>query len=107
MMLMAMAALSASCVTGKQLPREQLTDPGALLFNGYTRGDVDCFTCHNGDGLGARGPGLTRRVPALSDEKFRKLVKEGGRWMPSFGDKVTDEDVTALLGWLRKTFPGN
>ena len=45
-----------------------ITNPGALLFNGYTEREVDCYRCHNGDGAVTwRGPALSKRVPKLSD----------------------------------------
>lgn len=104
--VMMLALWTSACAVGVQLPREELTSPGALLFNGYTNPKVDCFRCHNGDGKGARGPSLIKRVPASSDEELRKVVTKGGRRMPSFGEKVSDDEVTQLVEWLRQAFPG-
>jgi mono/diheme cytochrome c family protein len=96
---------AASCA-GVPLPRESLDNPGALLFNGYTKDKVDCFRCHNGDGRGSgRGPSLAARVPKKSDERLGKVIREGDGPMPGFKDSLTDEEVGQLLGWLRASFP--
>ncbi len=95
--------LSFSCA-GVPLPREQLTDPGALLFNGYTRGTVDCFHCHNGDAKGARGPSLEHRVPRLGATGITKVIKNGSGFMPKYAD-MTDDEILQVVGWLKTTFP--
>jgi mono/diheme cytochrome c family protein len=96
---------AASCA-GVPLPKESLSDPGALLFNGYTKEKVDCFRCHNGNGQGSgRGPSLAAKVPKKSDERLGKVIREGEGFMPDFKDNLTDEEVGQLIGWLRASFP--
>ncbi len=106
---MTLAAASAVMVfsgcAGVPLPRESLTDPGALLFNGYTKPEVNCFHCHNGDGHGARGPNLTGRVPGLTDEGIKNTIVDGKGFMPGFKGKITDEDIAQITTWLRASFP--
>ena len=95
----------ACAPAGKQLPREQVTEPAAALFNGYTKPEVDCYRCHGGDGLGAgRGPSLAERVPGLSDDEVRRTILEGPGKMPSFRDKLTDPELDQLVEWLRRRF---
>jgi mono/diheme cytochrome c family protein len=97
--------LASSCA-GVQLRREALSEPGALLFNGYTRDAVDCWRCHGGDGAGAaRGPGLASRVPKKSDERLALIIREGKGTMPGFQRVLSDDEVTQLVAWLRAAFP--
>jgi mono/diheme cytochrome c family protein len=107
-MRLAIAALALAAFTtcaGVQLPKESLSDPGALLFNGYVDDKVDCWNCHNGNGQGAgRGPNLANRVPKKSDERIHKVIKEGSGFMPAFRN-LSEEQVTQLISWLRTTFP--
>ncbi|MEW5737599.1 MAG: cytochrome c [Myxococcota bacterium] len=101
----AVLLLATSCA-GVPLPKESLSDPGALLFNGYTKEKVDCFRCHNGNAQGSgRGPGLATRVPKKSDERLGKVIREGEGFMPSYKDDLTDEEVAQVIGWLRASFP--
>jgi mono/diheme cytochrome c family protein len=102
-------ALGAGCAaTTTQLPREQLTDPGALLFNGYARPEVGCHKCHGGDGRGAaKGPSLEKRVPKYSAAELVSIIREGSKKMPKFGpNKATDDEVQALVAWMQAAFPG-
>lgn len=100
------SAFVVSSCAGVQLPKDSLADPGALLFNGYTHEKVDCWRCHNGDGLGsAKGPGLALRVPKKSDERLAQVIREGKGRMPGFKDDLSDDEVTQLVAWLRGAFP--
>ena len=78
-----------------------------------------CATCHGADGRGSwratlfliRPGDLTdpRRTAALTDDYLFGLVKHGGApigqpGMPAFGFHLTDEQIRALVAYLR-TFP--
>ena len=79
---------------------------GRELFNGWVRPEVNCYTCHNGDGAGTwRGPNLGKRVPKLTDAEIASTIAEGPGLMPSFKGKVDGEDVRDLTAWLRAQFP--
>jgi mono/diheme cytochrome c family protein len=100
----ALLALASGCA-GVPVPKDKLTDPGALLFNGYANKDVDCYHCHNGDGSGTlRGPDLGKKVPTDSDEEIKKTILEGKAIMPSYKGKLSDEELGQLTTWLRATF---
>lgn len=102
--LLVLSLLSTACA-GIPLPRETLTDPGALLFNGYTTPKVDCFRCHNGDGKGAWGPSLVKRVPALKAEKVARVIRQGDGVMPKYEASVlSDAELQQLVDWLKATF---
>ena len=74
------------------------------MFNGYVKKDVNCFSCHNGDGKGANGPNLAERVPKLSDAAIRRAINDGPSYMPSFRDKLTDAEEQEIIAWLRQRF---
>jgi mono/diheme cytochrome c family protein len=95
----------AACA-GTQIPKQQITTPGQALFNGQVKTDVNCYSCHNGDGSGTlRGPNLAKRVPKLTDQEIAAAIASGPGLMPSFKDKVTDEEVKEITAWLRSRFP--
>ena len=72
---------------------------GAVLFR-----DKGCTYCH---GVGAVG---TKKAPPLTDlykdktatpEKLTSQILDGGQKMPPFRDSVTDDEVAALIAYLR------
>ena len=100
-----LAVFAIGCHTGNALPPESLQSPGGKLFNGYTKPDVKCFSCHNGDGEGANGPNLGERVPKLSDDGILKAINEGPSYMPSFRNDLTEQEKRDIIAWLRERFP--
>jgi mono/diheme cytochrome c family protein len=94
----------ASCA-GVPLPKEGLNDPGALLYNGYVRPEVNCYICHNGDGKGARGPSLVRKVPQMPEEKIVGFMKGSKGFMPKYASKMSEEEMVQVAQWLKATFP--
>jgi mono/diheme cytochrome c family protein len=100
----AVALLSVGCHAGHALPPETLDSPAARLFNGYSKPNVKCYSCHNGDGHGANGPNLSERVPKLSDEGLLSAINEGPSYMPSYRDDLTDAEKRELVSWLRQRF---
>jgi mono/diheme cytochrome c family protein len=76
-----------------------------------------CATCHGADGRGSwratvflmRAGDLTdaRVMAALQDEYLAGLLKHGGATvgkpgMPAFGFHLSDEEIRALVGYLRQ-----
>jgi mono/diheme cytochrome c family protein len=104
--LLSVVVVLFSACAGVPLPREGLADPGALLFNGYTKEEVFCFRCHNGDGHGSmRGPNLGDRVPGMTDAGIKNQIIEGKGMMPGFKGKISDDEIAQVAAWLHKTFP--
>ena len=107
MLAMAAAALAVwllSCA-GAQTPRDRITDPGEMIFNGLTVSGVDCYKCHKGDGSGTwRGPNLAERVPKLTDPAIEKAVNEGPGMMPAYKGKLDAQQIAAITAWLRGRF---
>jgi mono/diheme cytochrome c family protein len=102
----ASAAVMAAACAGKQVAPDRMVSPGEALFNGRVKADVNCYSCHNGDGTGTwKGPNLGDRVPKLSDDQIRKAILEGPFIMPSFKDKLDDTQIQQIIAWLRERFP--
>jgi mono/diheme cytochrome c family protein len=103
--LLLAAGLVGSCA-GVQLPKEKLQEPGGLLFNGYTKPEINCHRCHNGDGTGTlRGPNLAKKVPTESDSQLTETIQKGKGLMPAFQEQLSPDQLAQLLGWLRARFP--
>ncbi|HTL57319.1 MAG TPA: cytochrome c [Candidatus Limnocylindrales bacterium] len=86
------AARAAEAVS---IPRD-----GTAENRGYTLFMLNCAHCHGNDARGDEGPdlhGLTK-----SDGRIASLIKNGIKGeMPSFGRKLTDADVQALIAFVR------
>jgi mono/diheme cytochrome c family protein len=101
-----LVAVLVSCA-GTQIPKDRITDPGEMLFNGQTVSSIDCYRCHNGDGTGTwRGANLAERVPKLSDKALADAIHEGPGMMPSYQGKIDDQQISQITAWLRTRFPG-
>jgi len=76
-------------------------DGGAI----YTQ--QNCFACHGGLGGGGLGPQLAGD-PLLAIDKFvvaQILIGRGE--MPSFGGKLSDEQIAAVAGYIRNSWGNN
>jgi len=78
---------------------------GEELFNNVCRG------CHMGDGGGASGAGS---YPSLANNQNLQssgypvtLVVRGQRAMPPFGDMMNDDQVAAVVNYVRTHFGNN
>ena len=98
---------AAGCTTvGVQLAHTEIHHPGQELFNGYTKPNVGCYFCHNGNGRGSdKGPDLSTKVSKMSDEQILAIITNGEKGkMPGFADRTTDEERHTILAWLREAF---
>ena len=77
----------------------------------------DCKECHGATGAG--GPvkltdGTKLKVPSLReghalrhpDSDFIKQIEKGGDGMPAFKDKLTSQQITEMISFIRKEFQG-
>ncbi len=75
---------------------------GDELFNNVCRG------CHMPDGLGASGagsyPSLAKNPNLQSSGYPITLVVRGQRAMPPFGDMMNDDQVAAVVNYVRTHF---
>jgi mono/diheme cytochrome c family protein len=105
-------SLSMLCLAGcagAQISRDRAAAPGALVFNGYSNPNVDCYRCHGGEGKGAflHGPDLSSRVPKMSDDDIANIIKNGKGHMPAFAGKISDSEIAEIRTWLRSSFAAN
>jgi mono/diheme cytochrome c family protein len=93
-----------SCA-GKQTPRDGISDPGEMIYNGFAVPDVKCYSCHNADGRGTwREANLAESVPKMTDQAIANAIEEGPGMMPAFKDKLDSQQVASLTAWLRGRF---
>ena len=74
--------------------------------------DRNCKKCHGDDGSGSTAIGKklelkdytkAETLAEISDEDLFKMTKEGveGTKMKGYGDKLSDEEITALVAYMR------
>ena len=105
---------NASVTTATSLPTTTATpDESAVARANYAK---HCSACHGDEGKG----GLVEvedkklKVPSLTeghalghtDEKFVKQITNGGDGMPKFSDKLSREEILALVRFVRHEFQG-
>jgi mono/diheme cytochrome c family protein len=106
--------LPASCIVQAQSPRSSASETplsagfgftetsGEQLFSGVCRG------CHMSDGKGAAGAGT---YPSLAGDRNLEasgypidVVVNGQRGMPAFGSMMSNDQVAAVVNYLRTHF---
>lgn len=86
--MFAFAASAASTNASEEASR------GGTLFQ------RNCAHCHGDDARGDEGPDLHNLKK--SDGRISKVISQGIKGeMPAFGSKLKDEDVKALIAFLR------
>lgn len=75
-----------------------------------------CSACHGDEGKGGlvKVEGTKLKVPSLReghalkhpDEKFVKQITNGGDGMPKFKDKLSPDEINALVRFVRHEFQG-
>jgi len=75
---------------------------GGVLFG------KNCAGCHGGDGSGGIGPRLAGTMVARFPEPAAQIavVTEGRRAMPSFGTRLTAEEIAAIVEYTRTVLGG-
>jgi mono/diheme cytochrome c family protein len=110
-------ALALSTGLGARAIPAVLAQPGDARFSNPTRfmastgegvyADV-CQGCHMPGGVGAVGAGAypaLARNPNLTDPGYPlALVINGRNGMPAFGELLTDEQVAAVVNYVRSNF---
>jgi mono/diheme cytochrome c family protein len=65
--------------------------------------------CHGADGVGETPVGKMAKIVSFkdpsvvkaSDDELRTIIKDGKNKMPSFADKLTDNQVNSLVTYIR------
>jgi mono/diheme cytochrome c family protein len=89
------------------------TDEFARARTNFTK---NCEACHGpaGEGGTVTIEGKRLRVPSLkaahavkhTDDELLKIVTNGEEEMPAFGEKISAEEITELVRFVRKNFQG-
>ena len=68
--------------------------------------------CHGADGKGfpaLKTPNFTdpKWQSSIKDKEMREVIKNGkkGTAMPAFGDKLKDEEISAVIAYIRSLKP--
>ncbi|GIP55602.1 MULTISPECIES: c-type cytochrome [Paenibacillus] len=63
---------------------------------------ANCISCHGTDLQGGAGPNLQKIGSELSAEQLYGIITKGkgGGMMPSFKDKLKDEEIANVAMWL-------
>ena len=69
----------------------------------------NCARCHGADGCSTTALGKTLKSPDLTvskvqkrnDQRLTKSIEKGRGNMPAFGKKLSKEEITALIGYVR------
>jgi mono/diheme cytochrome c family protein len=78
----------------------EIPPAGTLANQGYKLFMNNCAHCHGADATGDEGPDL--HGVTKSDAKIASYIKNGIKGeMPKFGQKLTDDDVKALIAFIR------
>lgn len=112
------ARQSASRPLGSLPPREAGDASDATLALGRSVYEGSCASCHDaGRGLSSNSALQLPLAVALympTPENLIHIVKEGirppeaaaDRWMPPFAGNLSDDEITALVTWLRRQAAG-
>ncbi len=87
-------------------PPEDMTDPGALIYWGYSKKDVNCIRCHGPEGAGGPwGSDLRHVFSKYSEGQIIEIIKQGrghgSKHMPGFANKLTDREIHYLIDYLK------
>jgi len=79
------------------------TDQVAAASQGQTLFTANCANCHGPDGKGGEGlagPDLTHVPMEHTADEISTVIRDGGPKMPAFADRLSGEQITALIGHL-------
>lgn len=96
--------VAAGC---KNEPPSDMTDPGQLLYSGYTKKDVNCARCHGPEGQGGmQAPDIRNVFDKFTEDEIADMIDEGKgqgeKAMPPFENKLSEAEVQLLIDFLRK-----
>ncbi|MCP4139736.1 MAG: cytochrome c [Chloroflexi bacterium] len=90
----------------KNRPSEALVSDDILLLGKEVYAE-NCATCHGATG---EGHAKIQSAPALNssehawhhaDGQLQRLITDGGKIMPSFGEKLTDDEIVAVIRYFQ------
>jgi len=86
-----------------------MVTPAFAQSGGADTYKAKCAMCHGADGLGATPAGKAMKAASFKDPAVVKtpdatliaIVKNGKNKMPSYAGKLTDDQITAAVGYIR------
>ena len=89
---------------GEDIEIVSLRKTGETTISGATLYKESCAKCHGDDGEGKRKgiPLIEGHALSHPEEDFLKQVREGGKKMPSFSDKLSEKEIAAVVDYVRK-----
>jgi cytochrome c6 len=91
------------CLASSFVPRAVAQNVGADTFKSK------CQMCHGADGVGATPAGRIAKIVSFKDPSVINapdadliaIVKNGKNKMPAFSTKLTDDQIAAVLDYIR------
>jgi cytochrome c6 len=82
---------------------KEVKNPGKPVF------EANCVFCHGDDGTGKTGPGAalgahdltSAAVQKRSDSELLQTITQGQNKMPAFGNKLDENQIHELIGYIR------
>jgi len=86
-------------------PPADMTDPGQLIYLGYTNKQANCSRCHGAQGQGGMfGPKIRGVLQKKGARHVREMIlygdEDGEDKMPPLADELSAEQVTQVLQFL-------
>lgn len=98
-LILAIATLVATTALSQDASQNQQSVEGAQIFKN------SCSVCHSlKPGVTKTGPslsGVLRSPTPASQRHIRSVIANGKNTMPAFKDKLTPQQISALLEFLR------
>lgn len=101
-----LAILAAACGGDSGNSSESTVPPAAgSAAEVYS---LNCARCHGAGLEGGFGPalGADSRAADLEEAELIEIITEGRNSMPSWGDKLSPEQITDLVGFVRTSASG-
>ena len=77
----------------------------ATPIDGQAIYESNCARCHGADGIGTRGPDLIDINTNVPDQQVSiDQVINGGGTMPSFGARLSEDEIQATVDYVYATF---
>jgi mono/diheme cytochrome c family protein len=79
------------------------TDSESLTIDAAAIYGSNCSGCHGGDRSGGRGPSLLPERLTGDASQYVKTITDGRGGMPSFSNKLSQDEISALVDWILTT----
>ena len=80
---------------------QQVVDAGDAA-RGKDVYDQNCAACHGADGGGGTGPRLAGEDALTSPDAVVDQIRDGGGGMPSFGDRLSRQELSDVAAFVTK-----